>query len=80
MYFLGLGLILGVLKYLEIQPAADLSWMQVGIPFGLAVVWWTWADRSGYTKRKVVEREAKLKKERIDKQRDVLGLRPTKKK
>jgi small Trp-rich protein len=29
------------------------------LPFGLAAAWWSWADYSGYTKRKAMERENK---------------------
>ena len=48
-------------------------------PFAAAVVWWTWADWSGYTKRKAVERENARKQARIDKQREQLGLGTRKK-
>lgn len=57
MYFLGLGIVLLVLKFLEIGPVAAWSWWLVLAPFGLAVVWWAWADASGYTKRRAMERE-----------------------
>ena len=78
MWFLGLGLLAVALKVLEIGPVANWSWLTVLIPFGLAVAWWTWADMSGYTKRKAVEREEARKKARIDKSRDALGLGPKK--
>jgi small Trp-rich protein len=74
MYLLGLGIILLGLKYLEIGPVAVWPWWGVLAPFGLAVAWWTWADYSGYTKRKAVERENARKQERLDKQRAQLGL------
>ena len=74
MLFLGLGIILLAMKYLEIGPVAEWSWWLVLAPFALAVVWWTWADWSGYTKRKAMEREDARKKARIDKQREQLGL------
>jgi small Trp-rich protein len=74
MLFLGLGLILLVMKYLEMDPVAAWSWWIVLAPFGLAVAWWTWADWSGYTKKKAVERENARKKARIDKQREQLGI------
>lgn len=74
MLFLGLGLILLALKYLAIGPVAEWPWWAVLTPFGLAVAWWSWADWSGYTKRKAVERENARKQARIDKQRDQLGL------
>jgi small Trp-rich protein len=74
MLLLGLGLILLALKYLEIGPVATWSWWWVLAPFGLAALWWIWADWSGYTKRKAVERENARKQARLDKAREDLGL------
>jgi small Trp-rich protein len=74
MYLLGLGVILLVLKYLEIGPVALWAWWWVLSPFALAVVWWSWADWSGYTKRKAMEQEEARKQARIDKSRASLGL------
>ena len=79
MLFLGLGIILLALKYLEIGPVAAWSWWMVLAPFGLAVLWWSWADWSGYTKKKAVQRENERKQARLDKSREQLGLGPTKK-
>ncbi len=75
MYLLGLGIILLVLKYLEIGPVAAWSWWLVLSPFGLAVAWWSWADWSGYTKKKAVEKEYGRKQARIDKSRESLGIK-----
>jgi len=44
-------------------------------PFGLAVAWWSWADASGYTRRKAMEREDKRRLDRINKQRDAMGMK-----
>ena len=74
MWFLGLGVLGVALKYLEIGPVAQWSWFVVLIPFGLAVAWWAWADWSGYTKRKAVEREDRRRQDRIDRQRSQLGM------
>ena len=74
MYLLVLGIILLAMKYLEFGPVADWSWWVVLSPFVLAVVWWTWADHTGYTKRKAVERENERKQARIDRSREQLGL------
>ena len=74
MLFLGLGIILLVLKYLEIGPVAAWEWWWVLSPFALGATWWAWADWSGYTKRKAVEKENARKQARIDKSRDQLGL------
>jgi small Trp-rich protein len=79
MYFLGLGIVLLALKYLEIGPVALWPWWGVLAPFGLAVVWWAWADWSGYTKRKVMQAEAAKKQARIDKSRESLGIKIHKK-
>ena len=73
MYFLGLGLVLLVLKFLDVLPIAALSWWWVLTPFALAVAWWAWADSSGYTKRKAMKREAQRREERIDRHRVANG-------
>ncbi|MES2786904.1 MAG: TIGR04438 family Trp-rich protein [Pseudomonadota bacterium] len=76
MLFLGLGILLLALKYLEIGPVAAWDWWVVLSPFGLAVVWWAWADWSGYTKKKAVQREDEKKQARIDKNKASLGIKP----
>jgi small Trp-rich protein len=74
MYFLVMGLLGVVLKYLEIGPVAGMAWWLVLSPFALAVVWWAWADASGYTKRKEVEKMDGRKQKRIEKKRAAMGL------
>lgn len=76
MYFLVAGLVLLLLKYLQIGFVADWSWWWVLLPFALAVVWWTWADSTGYTKRKAMEKMEAKKRARIEKQREALGIKP----
>ncbi len=73
MYFLGLGVILLAMKYLEIGPVAAWDWWVVLAPFGLAVAWWAWADASGYTKRKAMERENERRQDRIDRNKTAIG-------
>ena len=80
MYLLGLGLVLLAMKYLEIGPVATWSWWLVLTPFGLAVLWWAWADWSGYTKKKAMERDDARRQTRIDKTRKTLGMLSKKKK
>ncbi|THU05365.1 TIGR04438 family Trp-rich protein [Lampropedia puyangensis] len=74
MYLLGLSLILLAMKYFEVGPIANWPWWWIAVPFGLTAVWWTWADWSGYTKRKVMEKENAKKNARIQRDRDRLGL------
>ena len=78
MYLLGLGIILLAMKYLEMGPVAAWAWWVVLLPFPLAAAWWAWADWSGYTKRKVIQRENDRKQARLDKQKEKLGI-PTQK-
>ena len=78
MYLLGIGIILLALKYLEIGPVATWDWTWVLTPFGLAVLWWWWADWSGYTKRKAVEKENNKRQSRIDKSKEKLGIKTKK--
>ena len=75
MYLLGLGIILLVMKYLETAWWAAWEWWWVLSPFALAVVWWSWADWSGYTKKKAIEKENAKKQARIDKSRASLGIK-----
>ncbi len=78
MYFLGLGLLLLGLKYFQIGSVALWSWWVILAPFGLAILWWAWADGSGYTKRRVMERENQKKLDRVEKQKADLGIKPRK--
>ena len=73
MYFLGLGLILIAMKFLEYAPVAAWSWWVVLAPFAFAVAWWAWADSSGYTKRKAMERENARRDERLERNKAALG-------
>ena len=79
MWFLGLGLLFVVLKTQELTLVATWPWWGVLTPFGLAVAWWSWADHSGYTKRKVVEKENRRVQARVDRQRQSMGLPPKRK-
>ena len=80
MLFLLMGLAFLLMKYLAIAPVADWAWWVVLSPFALAAMWWTWADWSGYTKRRAMDREAARKATRIEKNREQLGLLPKKRK
>ena len=74
MWFLVIGVLGVLLKYLEIGFVANLSWWIVLIPFGLTLAWWAWADASGYTKRRAMESDDRRKQARIERQRSQLGM------
>ena len=75
MLFLGLGLVMLLLKFMQIVPVVGWSWTIVLSPFALAVLWWWWADTSGHTKRKVMQKEDQRKQMRIDKNKEALGTK-----
>jgi small Trp-rich protein len=79
MYLVGLGLVLLILKYMEIGPVAVWDWWVVFSPFALAIAWWAWADSTGYTKRKAMESEDAKRQARIDRNRDAMGTLSSKK-
>lgn len=74
MYLLGIGIVLLLMKYLAIGPVAGWSWWLVLSPFALAVIWWTWADLSGYSKKKAMQKMDQRKADRIEKSRAALGI------
>jgi small Trp-rich protein len=80
MYLVGLGLVFLTLKFMEIGPIAMWDWWIVLSPFGLAIAWWAWADTTGYTKRKAMEREDARRLDRIERNRDAMGMLRSKKK
>ena len=73
MYLIVVGLLLILLKLAEFGPVANWSWIVVLAPFGLAVAWWAWADASGYTKRREMDKMDEKRKERRKKNLAALG-------
>lgn len=80
MIFLILGIALLLMKYLVIGPVAEWDWWYVLIPFPLAAAWWIFADWSGYTKRKQMEKMENRKQDRIDRNKTAMGMKPNKRK
>lgn len=74
MAFLLLGILLLVLKWQEIGPVASWSWLVVLAPFGLAVLWWAFADSTGLTQRRAIEKMEQRKAERRQRDMEALGL------
>ena len=75
MWFVALGLLLVLLKWAEFAVVASWSWWAVLSPFGIAVLWWAWADASGYTKRQQMRKIEERVAERRKKNLDALGLK-----
>ncbi len=68
------GVLLLVLKLTAVSVVAQWSWWAVLAPFMLAIVWWHWADTSGWTKRREMEKLDARKQERREKNLVALGL------
>jgi small Trp-rich protein len=82
MFFIIIGVLLLVLRFAGVSPMADWNlelfgdlWKLV-LPFILALVWWAWADASGLTKRREMEKDEQRKTERRARNIDNLGLGP----
>lgn len=75
MFFVVLGCLLLALKYFEITAVAVWPWWVVLAPFGLAMLWWWYADASGYTKRREMDRMEEKKMQRRRTAMERLGLR-----
>ena len=69
---IGVLLLLG--WWLDVGPLGRLPWYVPLIPFGLAVLWWEFADASGWTQRRVIEKLERKKIERREKAMESLGL------
>jgi small Trp-rich protein len=68
------GVLLLVAKMAEFGPFARWSWWLVLAPFGVAVLWWEFADSSGWTKRRAMNKMEQRKKDRRQGQMEALGM------
>ena len=78
MYFLLIGVVVVLMKYLALAPVTYWNWWVVLSPFGMAMVWWAWADKSGYSQRVEMKKLEKRKSDRIQRHRDAMAA-PVKK-
>jgi small Trp-rich protein len=74
MWFIIVGVLLIVLKFADVAPVGAMSWWWVLSPFALAAAWWAYADASGMTKRREMDKLEDRKKERRQKSMDALGI------
>ena len=74
MYLIVLGVLLLVMKIAEWGPVGEWSWWFVLAPFAGAVVWWAWADKSGWTKRREMDKMEEKRRQRRVENLDKLGM------
>jgi small Trp-rich protein len=79
MYLVVLGVLLLTLKLLDYGPVGAWAWWLVLLPFAVAVAWWTWADKSGYNKRREMEKMDARRADRRQKNMEALGTAPKRK-
>jgi small Trp-rich protein len=72
MLFVAVGLILLILKLMDVDPVAAWSWLWVLSPFGAAMAWWIYADSTGLTQRRAIKRMEERKVAR--RERDIVAL------
>ena len=76
MYLVLLGLLLLALKWMEVEPVAQWAWWWVLAPFGGALLWWAWADATGYYKRREMRKLDERRELRRQRDMEALGTGP----
>ena len=76
MYFVAIGVLLLALKWADYGPVGAWSWWIVLAPFACAAAWWAWADASGYSKRRAMDKMQDKKDERRRRNMEALGTGP----
>jgi small Trp-rich protein len=74
MWLILTGVLLVTLKLAEFGPPAAWSWWWVLSPFAGAAVWWAWADATGLTKKREIDKMEARKAERRKKNLGNLGM------
>ncbi len=83
MAFIVIGVLIIVAHFAGFGPMAHWTWNLTGdlwkfcVPFALAAIWWAWADGSGLTKRREMDKMDQRKRERREKNLVSLGMEKT---
>jgi small Trp-rich protein len=79
MYLILIGVLLLLLKFADFGPVGQWSWWVVLAPFAGAAIWWAWADASGWSKRRAMDKMQDRKDERRRRNMEALGTEPRRK-
>ncbi|MEO5771903.1 MAG: TIGR04438 family Trp-rich protein [Burkholderiaceae bacterium] len=74
MWFVVLGVLLIAMKLADIGFVAAWSWWAVLSPFVAAAVWWAYADSSGLTKKREMDKLENKKLDRRRKNMEAMGI------
>jgi small Trp-rich protein len=84
MWFIVIGVLMLLMNFAGIGPIGQWTWADrwwaMLLPFVLAAVWWAWADASGLTQRRAMDKDDAKREARRQKNLDSLGLGPNKNK
>ena len=74
MWFVFVGCLLLAIKWPNsaLPPTGRGGWML--LPFGLAVAWWAFADATGLTRARAMDKMEERKHERRERHMEALGL------
>ena len=82
MFFVIVGVIIIVLNLAGVGPIGLWNWEITGdlwkfaAPFILALLWWTWADKTGLNKRREMDKMEQKKQNRRKENLEALGMGP----
>ena len=68
------GVILVLLKLMDIDPVTAWSWWWILAPFGGALAWWIYSDSTGLTQRRAIRKMEERKVSRRERDMQALGL------
>lgn len=68
------GVLLLIAHLADFGPFGTWPWWAIALPFVVAMVWWSFADNSGWTQRRVMDKMERKKADRREKALDALGL------
>lgn len=75
MWFVGIGMVLLLLKLADVAVMGRMPWWGVAVPFALAAVWWAIADLSGITQRRAMAEDDERARKRRERQYEAMGMR-----
>lgn len=75
MYLLLAAIAATLLKFYEVGPFSTISWWWILGLYAATAIWWQVADATGWSRRKAMEREQRIKDERLERQRKQLKAR-----
>ena len=84
MWFIVIGVAMLVMNFAGIGPVGEWTWgdrwWAMLSPFVLAALWWAWADGTGMTQRKAMNKVDAKREARRQKNLDAMGMGEKKKK